>query len=56
MDDHVMWGHEGDGLGSHTEFWHLPKERMSIAVSWNDAAIERDGQILPELVRAALGQ
>ena len=19
-----MWGHSGDGLGTHTEFWHLP--------------------------------
>jgi D-alanyl-D-alanine carboxypeptidase len=56
VDDHVMWGHEGDGAGSHSEFWHLPDEDLTIAVSWNDDAIERDGQILPELVRAALGE
>ena len=23
---HEMWGHGGDGLGTHTEFWHLPRE------------------------------
>jgi D-alanyl-D-alanine carboxypeptidase len=55
IDDHVMWGHPGDGHGSHTELWHLPKERLTIAVSWNDDMIDDDGQILPELLRAALG-
>lgn len=55
QDDRVMWGHTGDGWGSHTELWHLPKEQLTIAVTWNDDAVERDGQILPELVRAALG-
>jgi D-alanyl-D-alanine carboxypeptidase len=55
VDDHVLWGHIGDGLGSHTELWHLPKEGVTIAVSWNDDVIDSDGQILPELVRAALG-
>jgi D-alanyl-D-alanine carboxypeptidase len=55
QDDRVMWGHTGDGWGSHTELWHLPKERVTIAVTWNDDAVERDGQILPELVRAAVG-
>jgi D-alanyl-D-alanine carboxypeptidase len=55
IDDHLMWGHSGDGLGSHTELWRLPKERLTIAVSWNDDLIDRDGQILPALVRAALG-
>jgi D-alanyl-D-alanine carboxypeptidase len=53
VDDHVLWGHTGDGLGSHTELWHLPKEELTVAVSWNDDVIDRDGQILPELVRAA---
>src|SRR5829696_6899887 len=23
-DDRPMWGHRGDGFGTHTEFWHLP--------------------------------
>jgi CubicO group peptidase (beta-lactamase class C family) len=55
VDDHELWGHTGDGLGSHTELWHLPKEDLTIAVSWNDDVIDSDGQILPELVRAALG-
>jgi D-alanyl-D-alanine carboxypeptidase len=55
VDDHVLWGHTGDGLGSHTEFWHLPKEGITVAVTWNDDVIDSDGQILPELVRAALG-
>lgn len=55
VDDHVMWGHSGDGLGSHSELWYLPKERMTIAVAWNDEAIDNEGQILPALVRAALG-
>jgi D-alanyl-D-alanine carboxypeptidase len=55
VDDHELWGHIGDGLGSHTELWYLPKERVTVAVSWNDDVIDSDGQILPELVRAALG-
>ena len=32
-----------------------PKERLTIAVSWNDDVIDSEGQILPELLRAALG-
>jgi D-alanyl-D-alanine carboxypeptidase len=55
VDDHVLWGHTGDGFGSHTELWHLPKEGITVAVSWNDDVVDSDGQILPELVRAALG-
>ena len=55
VDDHALWGHIGDGVGSHTELWHLPKEGITVAVSWNDDVIDSDGQILPELVRAALG-
>jgi D-alanyl-D-alanine carboxypeptidase len=55
VDHHELWGHVGDGLGSHTELWHLPKEGVTVAVSWNDDVIDSDGQILPELVRAALG-
>jgi D-alanyl-D-alanine carboxypeptidase len=55
VDDHLMWGHTGDGLGSRSELWYLPKERITVAVTWNDAAIDGDGQLLPALVRAALG-
>ena len=54
-DDRVMWGHTGDGFGGHTELWHLPEEHLTVAVTWNDDAVDRDGQILPELLRAALG-
>ena len=49
-----MWGHGGTGLGTATEFWHLPKENVTIAVHWNDDAVERDGQILAALLSAAL--
>lgn len=52
--DHVMWGHGGEGLGTFFEFWHLPNENVTIAVHWNDEAIDRDGQILPALLNAAL--
>jgi D-alanyl-D-alanine carboxypeptidase len=55
IDGHLMWGHTGGGPGSHTELWHLPHERLTIAVTWNDGAIGDDGQILPALLRAALG-
>jgi CubicO group peptidase (beta-lactamase class C family) len=55
LDRHTMWGHGGDGLGSHTEFWHLPRERLTIAVTWNDDVLDRDGQIFPQLLRTALG-
>jgi hypothetical protein len=55
LDGHTMWGHGGDGLGSHTEFWHLPRERLTIAVTWNDDVLDREGQIFPQLLRTALG-
>jgi D-alanyl-D-alanine carboxypeptidase len=55
IGDREMWGHGGDGLGTFMEFWHLPKENVTIAVHWNDEAIQRDGQILPALLNAALG-
>ncbi len=55
LDGHTMWGHGGDGLGSHTEFWHLPRDRLTIAVTWNDDLLDRDGQIFPQLLRTALG-
>lgn len=54
IDDHTMWGHGGDGLGSHTEFWHLPRERLTIAMTWNDDVLDREGDILPTLLRAVL--
>lgn len=50
-----MWGHQGDGLGSHTELWHVPREDLTIAVSWNYDLIDSDSPILRTLVRAALG-
>jgi D-alanyl-D-alanine carboxypeptidase len=55
FDGRTMWGHNGDGIGSHTEFWHVPRERLTIAVTWSDAALDSDGQIYPQLLRAALG-
>ena len=55
VDDHEMWGHGGDGFGTHSGLWYLPKERVTVAVAWNDDAIDDDGQILPALVRAAVG-
>ena len=54
-DDRPMWGHGGDGFGTHTEFWHLPRERLTIAMTWNDDVLDREGRILPTLLRAALG-
>jgi D-alanyl-D-alanine carboxypeptidase len=55
FDGRTMWGHIGDGIGSFTEFWHLPRERLTIAVTWNDDALDHDGQIFPQLLRTALG-
>jgi D-alanyl-D-alanine carboxypeptidase len=52
---HELWGHTGDGLGTHSELWYLPKERITVAVAWNDDAIDNDGQILQALITAALG-
>jgi D-alanyl-D-alanine carboxypeptidase len=56
VDGHLMWGHTGDGIGSHSELWYLPKEHVTVAVTWNDDAVNFDGQFLPTLVRAALGR
>jgi D-alanyl-D-alanine carboxypeptidase len=54
FDGHDMWGHTGDApTGSHTEFWHLLNENMTIAVTWNDAEIDREGGIFQGLVKAA---
>ena len=54
FEGRTMWGHIGDGIGSHTEFWHLPREQLTMAVSWNDDALDHDGQIYPQLLRTAL--
>ncbi len=55
VDDHELWGHTGDGVGTHTELWYMPKERVTVAVAWNDHAIDDDGGIFQALVRAAVG-
>ena len=55
VDDHELWGHTGDGIGTHTELWYMPKERVTVAVAWNDHAIDNDGGIFQALVRAAVG-
>jgi D-alanyl-D-alanine carboxypeptidase len=54
IDGHTMWGHPGDGLGSHTELWHLPQEKLTIAVAWNDDLLDGEAPFLPALARAAL--
>jgi hypothetical protein len=51
-----MWGHTGDGLGSHTELWHAPRERLTVAMSWNDSEFEGDPPFMRALVRTALGE
>jgi D-alanyl-D-alanine carboxypeptidase len=55
VDDHELWGHSGDGLGTHSELWYMPTERVTVAVAWNDGAIDNDGGIFQALVRAAVG-
>ena len=54
LHDRVLWGHSGDGLGSHTELWHVPRERLTIAVSWNDDMIDNEGGIFEALLSIAL--
>ena len=56
FEDRTMWGHGGDGLGSHTELWHLPRERLTLAVTWNDDLLDREGGLHTVLLRAALGR
>jgi D-alanyl-D-alanine carboxypeptidase len=41
LDGHLMWGHPGGGIGGHSELWQLPHDRITIAVSWNDDALDR---------------
>lgn len=55
VDDHQLWGHAGDVIGTHSELWYMPKERVTVAVAWNDDAIDNDGGIFQALVRAAVG-
>jgi len=43
------------GLGTHTEFWHLPRANLSIAISWNDDELSDRAPFLATLLRAALG-
>jgi D-alanyl-D-alanine carboxypeptidase len=52
IDGHEMWGHTGDGIGSHTELWHVPDDDVTIAVSWNDESLDREAVFLPHLLRA----
>jgi hypothetical protein len=56
IDDHEMWGHTGDGVGTHTELWHLPRQNVTIAVSWNDDALDADAPFLGDLLHAVLGE
>src|ERR671931_356406 len=30
VDGHLMWGHTGDGIGTHTELWYLPKKHLTV--------------------------
>ncbi len=41
LDGHLMWGHPGAGVGGHSELWHLPHDRITIAVAWNDDGLPR---------------
>jgi D-alanyl-D-alanine carboxypeptidase len=51
IDGHTMWGHTGDGFGSHTELWHVPADDLTIAVGWNDDTLDREAVFLPHLLR-----
>jgi D-alanyl-D-alanine carboxypeptidase len=53
--ERTMWGHTGDGIGSHTELWHLPRERLTLAVTWNDDALEFEGGIHTVLLETVFG-
>lgn len=55
IDGRPMWDHGRDGLGTHTELWHLPKANLTIAVSWNDDALENNAPFVRSLIRTALG-
>ena len=51
LDGHLMWGHPGGGVGGRSELWHLPHDRITIAVSWNEDGLTRD--VAPFLLSAA---
>jgi D-alanyl-D-alanine carboxypeptidase len=53
--EHELWGHGGDGLGNATELWHLPREKVTVAVTWNDDVIGSEGGFFPALLHAAIG-
>jgi D-alanyl-D-alanine carboxypeptidase len=55
FDERTMWGHSGDGLGSHSELWHFPRERLTLAVSWNDDLLEAEGGIHTVLLQTVFG-
>jgi D-alanyl-D-alanine carboxypeptidase len=55
IDDRPMWGHTGDGFGTHSELWHVPKRDVTIAVAWNDDALESDAPFVPDLLHAVIG-
>jgi D-alanyl-D-alanine carboxypeptidase len=55
LDGHLMWGHPGGGIGGRSELWHLPHDRITIAVSWNDDGLGRDAVPFPlSLLRTTL--
>jgi D-alanyl-D-alanine carboxypeptidase len=51
-----LWGHEGNGHGTHTDLWHAPRERVTVAMSWNDGELDADPAFLRALMSAALGR
>jgi len=55
FEDRTMYGHSGDGIGSHTELWHLPAEHLTLAVTWNDDLLEGEGGLHTVLLRAVFG-
>ncbi len=56
VDALPMWGHGGDGIGTHTELWHIPARDVTIAVSWNDEQLEADAPFVQSLLRTVLKQ
>ena len=50
----TAWGHGGDGLGTHTEFWHLPGRNLTVAITWNDDVLDGEAPFLRHLVALAL--
>lgn len=54
LHDRTLWGHIGDGLGSHTELWHAPRARLTIAATWNDDMVDREAGIHEALLSTAL--